>query len=53
MFDEVITGKYVFKITYTDGIESEFQHEGSYASVKKDICGLDKRKKFLKFWYLN
>lgn len=48
MINEVISERYIFKIIYIDGEEKEFEHGGSYASVKQRYLWFKENKEIAK-----
>lgn len=48
MINEVISERYVFKVIYIDGEEKEFEHGGSYESVKQRYLWFKENKEIAK-----
>lgn len=44
----MISKKYIFVIVYIEGNEQEFQHEGSYTSMKQRYLWFKKNKEITK-----
>ena len=44
----MVSNNYLFKIIYVDGDEQEFQHEGSYTSMKQRYLWFKNSKEIVK-----